>query len=33
MICWTGSGYQFKKIKKRKIGGHIVYTAVLEKGR
>jgi len=32
MICWTGSGYQFKKIREKRIGGHTVYTAVLEKG-
>ena len=31
MICWTGSGYQFKKIKEKKIGEHAVYTAILEK--
>lgn len=32
MICWKGSGYEFKRIKEVKISGHPVYKAVLEKG-
>lgn len=30
-ICWTGSGYDFKNIKKERFGKYEVYTAVLEK--
>jgi exosortase N len=30
-ICWTGSGYLFKNIRKEKIGGFEIYTAVLQK--
>jgi exosortase N len=32
MICWKGSGYEFKRIKEIQIYGHRIYTAVLEKG-
>ncbi|MDB5014565.1 MAG: exosortase, partial [Daejeonella sp.] len=32
MICWTGSGYEFKHIKKETLDGKEVYTAVLVKG-
>ncbi|MCP4520904.1 MAG: exosortase N [Cytophagales bacterium] len=31
LICWNGSGYQFKQIQKKEINGVIVYTAILEK--
>ncbi len=31
-ICWQGSGYEFKHIKKEKIGGIEAYTATLENG-
>ena len=32
MICWTGSGYQFKNIQTKTINGVEVYTATLLKG-
>ncbi|NML20480.1 exosortase N [Pseudoflavitalea sp. G-6-1-2] len=32
MICWRGSGYAFRKIEKKKIAGHDVYTALLDNG-
>jgi exosortase N len=31
MICWTGSGYQFKNIKTMRMAGVAVYTAMLTK--
>ncbi|MBK8566622.1 MAG: exosortase N [Saprospiraceae bacterium] len=31
-ICWQGSGYEFKHIKKEKIAGIEAYTAILENG-
>jgi len=31
-ICWSGSGYEFTKIKKIKIGATDIYTAILTKG-
>lgn len=30
-ICWTGSGYDFKNIRKEHFGKYEIYTAVLEK--
>ncbi|WEK35019.1 MAG: exosortase N [Candidatus Pseudobacter hemicellulosilyticus] len=33
MICWTGSGYQFRQVKASGRDGHTIYTAVLEKGK
>ncbi len=32
MICWNGSGYEFKHINTEKINGHEVYTGVMSKG-
>lgn len=32
MICWKGSGYQFKKVQEIKRDGRQYYTAILEKG-
>ncbi|EOR93667.1 hypothetical protein ADIARSV_3176 [Arcticibacter svalbardensis MN12-7] len=32
MVCWRGSGYTFKSIKKTIIGSIVVYTGILEKG-
>jgi exosortase N len=32
MICWTGSGYEFREIKKVNINGIEIYTGVLTKG-
>jgi exosortase N len=32
MICWVGSGYQFRKINKEKIEGKEIYTGILKKG-
>ena len=31
-ICWTGSGYDFKQIRKERIGHSNIYTALLVKG-
>ncbi|MBK0380706.1 exosortase N [Mucilaginibacter segetis] len=31
MVCWTGSGYQFKKIKKERVAGFNIYMATLQK--
>jgi exosortase N len=31
MICWVGSGYAFKNIRRETIGGHGLYTATLVK--
>lgn len=31
MICWSGSGYEFKKIMKKMISGVEIYTGVIEK--
>jgi exosortase N len=31
-ICWQGSGYEFKHIKKEKIAGIEAYTAILDNG-
>ncbi len=31
MICWKGSGYEFKKIREIEISGKPIYTAVLER--
>lgn len=33
MICWKGSGYDFKSIKKETIEGKEIYTSVLIKGK
>jgi exosortase N len=33
MICWTGSGYEFKFIEKSVIKGIEIYTGTLEKGK
>lgn len=33
MICWRGSGYEFKRINKEKINETEIYTGVLEKGK
>ncbi|MFA6083677.1 exosortase N [Mucilaginibacter sp.] len=30
-ICWTGSGYEFKNIRKERLGNHELYTALLQK--
>ena len=30
-ICWQGSGYQFKSIKKKRLAGFIIYWACLQK--
>lgn len=30
-ICWTGSGYDFKNIRKERFGKYEIYTAVLQK--
>lgn len=32
MICWKGSGYDFKTIKKETINGTEIYTGILTKG-
>lgn len=32
MICWVGSGYDFKKIRKIEMNGKEVYTGILQKG-
>ncbi|MBS7563215.1 exosortase N [Mucilaginibacter sp. Bleaf8] len=31
-VCWVGSGYRFKSVKKEKVDGVDIYTGVLEKG-
>jgi exosortase N len=31
MICWSGSGYEFKKVRETKIAGRHMYDAVLRK--
>ncbi len=31
MICWKGSGYEFKKIREIEVSGKRIYTAVLER--
>lgn len=31
-ICWQGSGFEFKRVEKTKLGGLEVYTAILVKG-
>ena len=31
MLCWRGSGYEFRKVQERQLPQHTVYTAVLEK--
>jgi exosortase N len=33
MICWKGSGYLFKQVKRETIGKQQVYTALLQNGR
>lgn len=30
MICWKGSGYEFYKVEEKRIGGHTIYTALLQ---
>ena len=30
MICWKGSGYQFYKVEEKLVGGHTIYTALLQ---
>ena len=32
MICWSGSGYEFRKVQEKQLGDCKVYTAVLQKG-
>lgn len=32
MICWRGSGFEFKQIEKKHIGNSEVYTGILAKG-
>jgi exosortase N len=32
MICWQGSGYEFRKVQKQSINGLMVFTAVLQHG-
>lgn len=32
VLCWSGSGYVFQKVEKKKIGHVSVYTGILEKG-
>jgi len=31
-ICWSGSGYEFTKVKTTEIDGQKIYTAILTKG-
>lgn len=31
-ICWSGSGYEFTKVKTAQIDGQKIYTAILTKG-
>lgn len=33
MICWQGSGYEFRKVQKQSINGLMVFTAVLQHGK
>lgn len=33
MICWTGSGYSFQKVKESKIGNNTVYAGLLVKDK
>jgi exosortase N len=33
MICWRGSGYEFKRINKETLKGQEIYTGLLEKGK
>lgn len=33
MICWTGSGYQFKSIRRENVNGYQIYAATLHKER
>lgn len=30
MICWKGSGYSFYKVEETSVGGHTIYTALLQ---
>ncbi|WP_337044101.1 exosortase N [Emticicia sp. 17c] len=30
VVCWTGSGYEFKKIKEESVGQYHIYTGILE---
>lgn len=30
MICWKGSGYNFYKVEEKLVGGHTIYTALLQ---
>ncbi|SDF69534.1 exosortase N [Chitinophaga filiformis] len=30
MICWKGSGYEFYKVEEKLVGGHTIYTALLQ---
>jgi exosortase N len=32
MLCWKGSGYEFRQVQERRIDGSIVYTALLQQG-
>lgn len=32
MVCWTGSGYNFKSINVEQLNGREIYTGVLQKG-
>jgi exosortase N len=33
LICWRGSGYQFKGIRKEQVGPHEIYKGVLSRGQ
>lgn len=33
VVCWKGSGYEFGKIEEKIIGGHLVYSGSLQRGR
>ncbi|MBC3538231.1 exosortase N [Rufibacter sediminis] len=33
MICWEGSGYQFKHVSEKQVNGKIIFTGILEKGQ
>lgn len=32
MVCWRGSGFEFKQIEKKRIGASDIYTGILAKG-
>ena len=33
LLCWRGSGYQFKSIRKERMGQHEIYKGVLSRGQ